>query len=261
MTAFGEQFAPARVLVVDNDDFVANRLRAKMHKHGWVVANVPCGAMAVDEIMRDTPDIVMLEVALPDADGLEMLGQIREKFPRLPVMCLSTRADIDDRIAALSRGGSDDYVTKPVDIVEVVLRLSNMLWRSRTRPEGQPGKLVVGDLVIDEIAHEVTRGAERISLTPTEFALLRYLARNAGSAVTKSEILREVWASDFDRDGNIVALYISYLRRKVDQGRPPMIHTLQRVGYVLRANAGGARLQPHPLSRRRRPFPPPSGQA
>lgn len=225
------------MLVVDNDDVVVTQLRAKMHKHGWVVANAPCGATVVHEIVRMSPDIVVFDIGLPDVDGLETLGLVREKFPRLPVMCLSTRADVDDRIAALSRG-SDDYVAKPFDIVEVVLRLSNMLWRSRTRPDGQLGKVIVGDLVIDEVSHEVIRGAERISLTPTEFALLRYLARNAGSVVRKSDVLREVWASDFDRDCNVVTLYIGYLRRKIDRGRPPMIHTLQRVGYILRANPG-----------------------
>jgi two-component system OmpR family response regulator len=185
---------------------------------------------------EEKPDIIVLDIMLPDISGLEVLKRIRQFLPSVPVLFLTAKDAVADRVQGLTVGG-DDYVTKPFSLEEVVARLRALLRRSGAEAESTESVLIVGDLVLDEDSHEVSRGGEEISLTATEFELLRFLMRNARRVVSKAQILDRVWQYDFGGQANIVELYISYLRRKIDRGRSPMIHTLRGVGYVLKPAA------------------------
>jgi two-component system OmpR family response regulator len=178
------------------------------------------------------PDVVVLEVALPDMGGLEVLTRLHAHRPDLPVLFLTAKDSTADRIAGLTAGG-DDYVAKPFSIEEVIARLRGLLRRVAVMmPPGS--RLVTGDLVLDEETREVERGGKSLSLTLTEFELLRFFMRNPRRVLSKQQILERVWQYDFGGRVNVVELYVSYLRRKVDAGRPPMIHTVRGAGYVLR---------------------------
>lgn len=172
---------------------------------------------------------------LPDFDGLEVLRRIRTEQPDIPVIFLTAKDAVSDRITGLTAGG-DDYVTKPFSLEEVIARLRGLLRRSGATTVDHSAKLVVGgDLVLDEDSHEVTRGGgDEIHLTATEFELLRYLMRNPRRVLSKAQILDRVWSYDFGGEANVVELYISYLRKKIDHGRKPMIHTMRLAGYVLK---------------------------
>jgi two-component system OmpR family response regulator len=169
---------------------------------------------------------------LPDMDGLSVLGRLRREQQDMPVLFLTARDAVEDRIAGLTAGG-DDYVTKPFSLEEVAARLRGLLRRT-SRAVADDGLLVVGDLTLDENSHEVTRGGEEIRLTATEFELLRYLMRNPRRVLSKAQILDHVWDYDFGGQANVVEIYISYLRKKIDFGHEPMIHTKRGAGYVLK---------------------------
>jgi two-component system OmpR family response regulator len=171
---------------------------------------------------------------LPDMDGMEVLRRMREHNQRIPVLFLTARDAVEDRIAGLTAGG-DDYVTKPFSLEEVVARLRALMRRTAViAAEDEDSIIVVGDLTLDEDSHEVTRGGTPVQLTATEFELLRYLMRNPKRVLSKAQILDRVWNYDFGGQANVVELYISYLRKKIDAGREPMIHTMRGVGYVLK---------------------------
>jgi two-component system OmpR family response regulator len=170
---------------------------------------------------------------LPDFDGLEVMRRIRAEDPQVPVIFLTAKDSVEDRIGGLTAGG-DDYVTKPFSLEEVIARLRALLRRSGAALARSDSILVVGDLTLDEDSHEVRRGGVEIQLTATEFELLRYLMRNPRRVLSKAQILDRVWNYDFGGQANVVELYISYLRKKIDANRPPMIHTLRGAGYVLR---------------------------
>jgi two-component system OmpR family response regulator len=170
---------------------------------------------------------------LPDFDGLEVMRRIRGQQPDLPVLFLTARDSVEDRVAGLTAGG-DDYVTKPFSLEEVVARLRALLRRAGAGAAPPSSQLTVGDLVLDEDSHEVIRAGEEIRLTATEFELLRYLMRNPRRVLSKAQILDRVWNYDFGGQANVVELYISYLRKKIDAGRAPMIHTMRGAGYVLK---------------------------
>jgi len=181
------------------------------------------------------PDAVVLDVMLPDFDGLEVLRRMREDSPHLPVLFLTAKDSVEDRVAGLTAGG-DDYVTKPFSLEELVARLRGLMRRSGMAAAARASsELVVGDLVLDEDSHEVRRGDDLIELTATEFELLRFLMRNPRRVLSKAQILDRVWHYDFGGHSNVVELYISYLRKKIDAGREPMIHTVRGAGYVLKA--------------------------
>jgi two-component system OmpR family response regulator len=222
-----------RVLVVEDEpvinDAVAERLRAE----GFVVEQAYDGPGAVAKAAEVEPDVVVLDVMLPDMSGLDVLHKLREQIPGLPLLLLTAKDSVEDRIAGLTAGG-DDYVTKPFSIEEVVLRLRALLRRTGVTSETGGAKIIVGDLVLDEDSHEVTRAGELISLTATEFELLRFMMRNSKRVLSKAQILDRVWSYDFGGRSNIVELYVSYLRKKIDAGREPMIHTLRGAGYVLK---------------------------
>jgi two-component system OmpR family response regulator len=223
---------PLRVLVVDDEFSIAELLSMALRVEGWDVRTAADGAEAVRVAAAFTPDAAVLDVMLPDMDGFEVLRRLRAGNALLPVVFLTARDAVSDRIAGLTAGG-DDYVTKPFSLEEVAARLRGLLRRT-SRAVADDGLLVVGDLTLDENSHEVTRGGQEIRLTATEFELLRYLMRNPRRVLSKAQILDRVWQYDFGGQGNIVELYISYLRRKIDKDREPMIHTLRGAGYVLK---------------------------
>ncbi|WP_253777516.1 response regulator transcription factor [Goodfellowiella coeruleoviolacea] len=222
-----------RVLVVDDEPTLAELVSMALRYEGWDVRSAGDGLSAVRTAREYRPDAVVLDVMLPDLDGLAVLERLRAEDPHLPVLFLTAKDALEDRLAGLTAGG-DDYVTKPFSLEEVVLRLRALLRRARLTPTTQGTELVVGDLVLDEDTHEVARGGEPIRLTATEFELLRYLMRNPRRVLSKAQILDRVWSYDFGGQANIVELYISYLRKKIDAGREPMIHTMRGAGYVLK---------------------------
>lgn len=228
--------SPIRILVVDDEAVLAEMMSMALRYEGWDITTAGDGSTALAAARDARPDAVVLDVMLPDMSGLDVLGKLRDHDPDLPVLLLTAKDAVEDRIAGLSAGG-DDYVTKPFSLEEVVLRLRALLRRSGVTGEGGSSQLVVGDLVLDEDSHEVTRGGEPITLTSTEFELLRFLMRNPKRVLSKSQILDRVWSYDFGGRSNIVELYISYLRKKIDNGRSPMIHTLRGAGYVLKPAA------------------------
>jgi two-component system OmpR family response regulator len=222
-----------RALVVDDEQTLAELVGMALRYEGWEVRAVFDGDAAIGAVREFRPDIIVLDVMLPGMDGLAALRRIREELPDVPVLFLTARDAVEDRIAGLTAGG-DDYVTKPFSIEELVLRLRALLRRSRSVGMANSAVLHVGDLTLDEDTREVHRSGELISLTATEFDLLRYLMRNARRVLSKAQILDRVWHYDFGGNANIVELYISYLRRKIDTGREPMIHTMRGFGYVLK---------------------------
>ncbi|BAV43716.1 two-component system response regulator [Mycobacterium ulcerans subsp. shinshuense] len=224
---------PVSVLVVDDEPVLAEMVSMALRYEGWNIATASDGASAIASARAERPDVVVLDVMLPDMSGLEVLHRLRKENPRLPVLLLTAKDAVEDRIAGLTAGG-DDYVTKPFSIEEVVLRLRALLRRTGVTTVDSGAQLVVGDLVLDEDSHEVTRAGEPISLTSTEFELLRFMMRNSKRVLSKAQILDRVWSYDFGGRSNIVELYISYLRKKIDNGREPMIHTLRGAGYVLK---------------------------
>jgi len=224
---------PVTVLVVDDEPVLAEMVSMALRYEGWNIATAGDGSSAIAAARAERPDVVVLDVMLPDMSGLDVLHRLRQENPGLPVLLLTAKDAVEDRIAGLTAGG-DDYVTKPFSIEEVVLRLRALLRRTGVTTVDSGAQLVVGDLVLDEDSHEVTRAGEPISLTSTEFELLRFMMRNAKRVLSKAQILDRVWSYDFGGRSNIVELYISYLRKKIDNGREPMIHTLRGAGYVLK---------------------------
>jgi len=221
---------PINVLVVDDEAVLAEMVSMALRYEGWNIATAGDGSAAIAAARAQRPDVVVLDVMLPDMSGLDVLHKLREEHPQLPVLLLTAKDAVEDRIAGLTAGG-DDYVTKPFSIEEVVLRLRALLRRTGVTTVDSGAQLVVGDLVLDEDSHEVTRAGEPISLTSTEFELLRFMMRNSKRVLSKAQILDRVWSYDFGGRSNIVELYISYLRKKIDAGRTPLIHTVRGVGY------------------------------
>jgi two-component system OmpR family response regulator len=225
--------SPLRVLVVDDEVNIAELIALALRYEGWQVQMAHTGMKAVAAAKEFEPDAVVLDMMLPDFDGLEVLRRIRTTQPELPVVFLTAKDAVEDRIAGLTAGG-DDYVTKPFSLEEVVARLRGLMRRAGARRQASSSLLTVGDLRLDEDSHEVFRGDDEINLTATEFELLRYLMRNQRRVLSKAQILDRVWNYDFGGQANVVELYISYLRKKIDVGREPMIHTLRGAGYVLK---------------------------
>jgi two-component system OmpR family response regulator len=227
---------PINVLVVDDEAVLAEMVSMALRYEGWNITTATDGTSAITSARTARPDAVVLDVMLPDMSGLEVLRKLREQNPHLPVLLLTAKDALEDRIAGLTAGG-DDYVTKPFSIEEVVLRLRALLRRTGVTTEDSGAQIVVGDLILDEDSHEVRRAGDVIALTSTEFELLRFMMRNSKRVLSKAQILDRVWSYDFGGRSNIVELYISYLRKKIDNGRAPMIHTLRGAGYVLKPAA------------------------
>ena len=231
--------SPVRVLVVDDESTLADLLSMALRYEGWDVRTAADGLGAVRTARDFKPDTVVLDIMLPDLDGLEVLRRLRAEAPEVPVLFLTAKDAVEDRVAGLTSGG-DDYVTKPFSLEELVARLRGLLRRAGMAAAKQGSELLVGDLVLDEDSHEVRRGGTDVELTATEFELLRFLMRNPRRVLSKAQILDRVWHYDFGGQSNVVELYVSYLRKKIDAGRGPMIHTVRGAGYVLKpaADAG-----------------------
>jgi two-component system OmpR family response regulator len=225
--------SPLRVLVVDDEANIAELISMALRYEGFEVRAAHTGTKAVAAAKEFRPDAVVLDIMLPDFDGLEVLRRMRATEPDVPVVFLTARDAVEDRVAGLTAGG-DDYVTKPFSLEELVARLRGLLRRAGARQAVTSSMLVVGDLELDEDSHEVFRSGEEIALTATEFELLRFLMRNPRRVLSKAQILDRVWNYDFGGQANVVELYISYLRKKIDVGRTPMIHTMRGAGYVLK---------------------------
>ncbi|WSE10525.1 response regulator transcription factor [Streptomyces sp. NBC_01445] len=227
---------PVRVLVVDDEPDVTDVLSGVMTAEGWQVRTAADGASALEAARDFRPDAVVLDWMLPDLDGLQVLRGLRRDEPRVCVLFLTARDAVEDRIAGITAGG-DDYVTKPYSLEEVLARLRGLLRRAGMTAEPGASQLIVGDLTMDEEAREVRRAGSVVELSRTEFELLRFLMRNPRRVLSKDQILDRVWAYDFGGRSHVVELYISYLRKKIDAGRAPMIHTVRGVGYVLKADS------------------------
>src|ERR1700740_2889019 len=213
---------PVRVLVVDDEPSLAELLASVLRYEGWTVKTAGNGA-----------DAVVLNIMLPDFTGLEVMRRLRAEIPQVCVLFLTARDAVEDRVAGITAGG-DDYVTKPFILEEVLARLRGLLRVANLARARTEGSLVVGDLTMDEDAREVRRDGDLIDLTATEFELLRFLMRNPRRVLSKAQILDRVWNYDFGGQAHVVELYISYLRKKIDAGRVPIIHTVRGVGYVLK---------------------------
>jgi two-component system OmpR family response regulator len=230
----GAQARP-KLLVVEDDPNIVELLSASLRFAGFDVSAVTSGAQAVSHARATPPDLVVLDVMLPDLDGFEVIKRMREGGGRTPVVFLTARDSTDDKIRGLTLGG-DDYVTKPFSLEELTARIRAVLRRSAI-DRTSSSVLTFADLELDEESHEVRRAGNLVALSPTEFKLLRYLMLNAGRVLSKAQILDHVWQYDFRGDDSIVESYISYLRRKVDTVEPRLIHTLRGVGYVLRLSS------------------------
>jgi two-component system OmpR family response regulator len=234
--AVGGRRPEARLLVVEDDPNILELLSASLRLAGFEVATAADGLQALRAAQRHRPDLVVLDVMLPDLDGFEVARRLRSGVDRVPVVFLTARDATEDKVRGLTIGG-DDYVTKPFSLEEVIARIRAVLRRARGVVPA-PARLRVADLELDEDSHEVWRGGGRVQLSPTEFKLLRYLMGNVGRVLSKGQILDHVWNYDFGGEGGIVESYVSYLRRKVDTVEPRLIHTIRGVGYVLRLPDG-----------------------
>ncbi|WP_341800129.1 response regulator transcription factor [Modestobacter roseus] len=224
-----------RLLVVEDDATVRELLAAALRFAGFTVASAATGAEALAAGTTEPPDLVLLDVMLPDVDGFEVVRRLRELrvdggHGPVPVLFLTARDGQTDKVTGLTLG-ADDYVTKPFDLEELVVRIRAVLRRTNGH---RSDVLTVGTLALDTDGHQVTRAGRPVRLSPTEFRLLRHLMENAGRVVTKAQVLDRVWHYDFNGDASIVDTYISYLRRKVDTEEPRLIQTVHGVGYVLR---------------------------
>ncbi|KND28221.1 response regulator transcription factor [Streptomyces acidiscabies] len=228
-----------RLLVVEDDPGIRMLLESALRLSGYEVLGAATGREALRTVDESRPDLVLLDIMLPDLDGIEVTRGLRASGVRTPVLFLTARGELADRIAGLSAGG-DDYVPKPFSIEEVLLRIRAILRRtSPGSPDGAgAGVLRFADLELDENAHEVHRAGEYVPLSPTEFNLLVYLMENTGRVLSKNKIVNQVWGYDFAGDGRIVETYIKYLRRKIDRFDPPLLHTVRGVGYCLRLPQG-----------------------
>ncbi len=228
----------ARVLVVDDEPHIAELVSVALRYLGYDVSSVATGRDALSEVRRARPDLVVLDVMLPDLDGFEVAKRIRQAdgaVDRLPVIFLTARDTTADKVEGLGLGG-DDYVTKPFSLEELIARVQAVLRRAGATDGGT--RLSFSDLTLDEETREVRRGDDLIDLTATEYRLLHYLLLNARRVLTRTQILEHVWEYDFAGNASVLETYISYLRHKIDNGRPPLIHTVRGVGYSLREPRG-----------------------
>ena len=226
--------AGERLLLVDDEENLRSMLEAALRHNGFDVHTASTGREAIIATGEVRPDVVVLDVMLPDLDGFEVCRRLRTEGSRTPVLFLTARDGTEDKVRGLTLGG-DDYLVKPFSLEELVARLNALLRRaglSRT-----DAVVSCGDLSLDDEAHLVVRGGEEVSLSPTEFNLLRFLLQNKGRVMSKAQILDHVWQYDFGGEGGVVETYIGYLRRKLDNREPRLIHTIRGVGYTIREPA------------------------
>jgi two-component system, OmpR family, response regulator len=229
----------ARLLVVDDEPNILELLATSLRFAGFEVATATNGREALTEARRLRPDLVVLDVMMPDMDGFSVVRRMRGEGTTAPVLFLTARDATEDKVTGLTVGG-DDYVTKPFSLEEIVARIRAVLRRTSGKPGAgvEQVRLTFADIELDDDTHEVWKDSELVALSPTEFKLLRYFMQNAGRVLSKSQILDHVWHYDFGGEANVVESYVSYLRRKVDTTEPRLLHTLRGVGYVLRMPRG-----------------------
>jgi two-component system OmpR family response regulator len=221
-----------RVLVVDDEPNITELVAMALRYEGFTVQTATSGREAVSAVAAFAPALVILDIMLPDIDGIEVLRRLVAQGRKVPIIFLTAKDATEDKVHGLTVGG-DDYVTKPFSVEELVARVRVVL-RRHAGGENGASRLALADLEVDEDAHEVRRAGQVIDLTPTEYRLLRYLLVNAGRVLTRAQILDHVWDYDFGGDASVLETYVSYLRRKVDRFPPPLIQTVRGVGYVLR---------------------------
>jgi two-component system response regulator MprA len=223
-----------RILVVDDDRAVRESLRRSLAFNGYTVDLAEDGVEALDAIANERPDAVVLDVMMPRLDGLEVCRQLRSTGDDLPILVLTARDSVSERVSGLD-AGADDYLPKPFALEELLARLRALLRRTGPEESAESATMTFMDLTLDQATREVHRGQRPISLTRTEFALLEMLMANPRRVLTRSRILEEVWGFDFPTSGNALEVYVGYLRRKTEaEGEPRLIHTVRGVGYVLR---------------------------
>ena len=223
--------AGEKLLLVDDEDNLRSMLDAALRHLGFDVHPVASGREALEAVPTVKPDLVVLDVMLPDLDGFEVCRRLRTEGSKTPVLFLTAKDATEDKVRGLTLGG-DDYLVKPFSLEELVARINAVLRRAGLAQNGTT--LRCGDLEMDDDAHRVARNGDEVTLSPTEYNLLRYLLVNQGRVVSKAQILDHVWQYDFGGDGGVVETYIGYLRRKVDAGDQKLIHTIRGVGYSLR---------------------------
>jgi two-component system OmpR family response regulator len=221
----------SRILVVDDEDNITFLLDAALKHFGFDVRVASTGRDALTQVEQFAPDVVLLDVMLPDLDGFEIVRRMRTNGTKVPVLFLTARDAVEDKVRGLTLGG-DDYVTKPFSLEEVVARIQVILRRQGVVTG--TSRLQLADLEMDDDAHVVRRAGQSVDLSPTEYKLLRFLLVNAGRVLSRNQILDHVWQYDFGGHATVVETYISYLRKKVDFVKPALIHTVRGVGYTLR---------------------------
>jgi len=224
-----------RILVVDDEPSILDAVATTLRYEGFVVDEARTGREALSSIQLDPPALIVLDVMLPDLDGVELTRRLRSSGNDVPIMLLTARDALEDKVDGLDIG-ADDYVTKPFVLAELVARVQAILRRSEG--EIHAGHLRFGDVELDERTHEVSRNGTRVDLTATEFNLLRYFMEHPRTVLSREQILDDVWHFDFDGDSGIVDTYVSYLRRKLDAEGLPVIHTIRSVGFILRETEG-----------------------
>jgi len=222
-----------QVLVVDDEASIVDAVATALRYEGFDVREAVTGRAALASAQDDPPDLVVLDVMLPDLDGLEVTRRLRADGIRVPVLFLTARDSVEDKVAGLTVGG-DDYVTKPFSLAEIVARAHAIFCSARANTENGDGQLRFADVILDQDTHEVWRAGNAVRLTATEFNLLRFFLLNPRRVLSKSQILDHVWHYDFGGDPNVVETYVSYLRKKLDQHGAPLIQTIRLVGYSLR---------------------------
>jgi two-component system OmpR family response regulator len=225
--------ARATLLLVDDEDNLRVMLQAALRHSGFDVESAATGREALERVGTVQPDLIVLDVMLPDLDGFEVCRRLRAEGRRTPVVFLTAKDATEDKVRGLTLGG-DDYLVKPFSLEELVARIEAVLRRVDAGSNGTV--LRCADLTMDDDAHRVTRAGNDVSLSPTEYNLLRFLLANQGRVLSKAQILDHVWHYDFGGDGGVVETYIGYLRKKVDNVEPRLIHTIRNVGYTLRAS-------------------------
>lgn len=219
------------LLIVDDEENLRSMLAAALRHHGFTITSAADGREALRLVAEERPDLVVLDVMMPELDGFEVCRRLRADGDRTPVVFLTARDDTDDKVRGLTLGG-DDYLQKPFSLDELVARVEAVL--RRTSDGSSAVRFEVADLSMDDDAHRVIRGGREVSLSPTEYNLLRYLLVNNGRVLSKAQILDHVWKYDFGGDAGVVETYIGYLRRKIDASEPKLLHTIRGVGYTLR---------------------------
>ncbi len=227
--------ANQKILIVEDEEKIARVIKLELEFEGYEVDAAYDGLTGLEKIRTDTWDLVLLDIMLPELNGLEVLRRIRTKDENTPVILLTARDSVPDKVAGLDKG-ANDYITKPFQIEELLARVRASLrlkWIS-SKTEATEQGLILGNLIVNEKTREVKRGDREIELTPREFDLLVYFLQNKQLVLNRDQVLSAVWGYDYYGDTNVVDVYIRYLRRKIDNGEPPLIHTVRGVGYVLK---------------------------